>query len=153
MKRKLITFIILFVTSHLLLLSQQKVWTLEECISHALENNIQIKQQEIATEYQASALEMSKLSLLPTLNGSASHNYAFGRALDETTYEFTDNQSVQSNNFNAGTNVTLFRGLVNYNTIRRNQYELLASEQDLEGFKDNISLNIALAYLQILLNM
>ncbi|MBE0666725.1 MAG: TolC family protein [Bacteroidales bacterium] len=153
MKRKLITFIILFVTSPLLLLSQQKVWTLEECIGHALKNNIQIKQQEIATKYQASALELSKLSLLPTLNGSASHNYAFGRALDETTYEFTDNQTVQSNNFNAGTNVTLFRGLVNYNTIRRNQYELLASEQDLEGFKDNISLNIALAYLQILLNM
>jgi outer membrane protein len=153
MKRKLITFIILFVTSPLLLLSQQKVWTLEECIGHALENNIQIKQQEIATQYQASALELSKLSLLPTLNGSASHNYAFGRALDETTYEFTDNQTVQSNNFNAGTNVTLFRGLINYNTIKRNQYELLASEQDLEGFKDNISLNIALAYLQILLNM
>jgi outer membrane protein len=152
MKRKFTCFIIFFVMSPLLLFSQQKVWTLEECIGHALQNNIQIKQQEIATKYQASALELSKMSQLPTLNGSASHNYSFGRALDETTYEFTDNQTVQSNNFNATTGITLFRGLVTYNTIKRNRYQLMASEQDLEGFKDDISMNIALAYLQILLN-
>ncbi len=152
MKRKFTCFIIFFLMSPLLLFSQQKVWTLEEAIGHALQNNIQIKQQEIATKYQASALELSKMSQLPTLNGSASHNYSFGRALDETTYEFTDNQTVQSNNFSATTGVTLFRGLVTYNTIKRNRYQLMASEQDLEGFKDDISMNIALAYLQILLN-
>lgn len=152
MNRKIISFGFIMLCSPLLLFSQQKQWTLEECISHALQNNIQIKQQEIMTEYQVSALEQSKLNILPTLNGSASHNYAFGRALDETTYEFTDNVTVQSNNFNAGSNVTLFHGLVNYNTIQKNKYQLLASEQGLKGFKDNISLNIALAYLQILLN-
>lgn len=152
MNRKIISFGFIMLCSPLLLFSQQKQWTLEECISHALQNNIQIKQQEIMTEYQVSALEQSKLNILPTLNGSASHNYAFGRALDETTYEFTDNVTVQSNNFNAGSNVTLFHGLVNYNTIQKNKYQLLASEQDLKGFKDDISLNIALAYLQILLN-
>ncbi len=152
MKRKFTCLIILFLMSPLLLFSQQKVWTLEESIGHALQNNIQIKQQEIATKYQASALELSKMSQLPTLNGSASHNYSFGRALDETTYEFTDNQTVQSNNFSATTGITLFRGLVTYNTIRRNRYQLMASEQDLEGLKDDISMNIALAYLQILLN-
>ena len=152
MKRKYIFLILILILSPLVLAAQQKAWTLEECISHALENNIQIKQQEIMTDYQATVLEQSKLSLLPTLNGSASHNYAFGRALDETTYEFTDNVTVQSNNFYAGSNVTLFRGLVNYNTIQKNKYELLASEQDLEKFRDDISMNIALAYLQILLN-
>lgn len=152
MKRKFLFLCLILLLLPYLMFSQQKVWTLEECIAHALENNIQIKQQEIATEYQQVALEQSKLNLLPTLNGSATHNYAFGRALDETTYEFTDNVTVQSNNFTAGSSVTLFRGLINYNTIKKNQYQLLASEQDLEGFRDNISLNIALAYLQILLN-
>ena len=152
MKRKIFSLSFIMLLSPLFLFSQQKEWTLEECISHALQNNIQIKQQEIMTDYQASTLEQSKLNLLPTLNGSASHNYAFGRALDETTYEFTNNVTVQSNNFNAYSNMTLFNGLVNYNTIRKNKYQLLASEQDLEKFRDDISLNIALAYLQILLN-
>jgi outer membrane protein len=152
MERKILLLGLILILSPLILQSQTKEWTLEECIAHALQNNISIKQQEIMTGYQVAALEQSKLNLLPTLNGSASHNYAFGRALDETTYEFTENETVQSNNFYAGSNVTLFRGLVNYNTIRKNRYEVLASEQDLEQFRDNISLNVALAYLQILLN-
>ncbi|MRR18857.1 TolC family protein [bacterium] len=152
MKRKILSLGFIMLLSPLALLSQEKAWTLEECIGHALQNNIQIKQQEIMTEYQVAALEQSKLNLLPTLNGNASHNYSFGRALDETTYEFTENQTVQSNNFQAGSNVSLFRGLMNYNTIQKNKYEVLASQQDLARFKDEISLNIALAYLQILLN-
>ncbi|MDF1560359.1 MAG: TolC family protein [Bacteroidales bacterium] len=152
MKRKFLFLGFILLLGSVTVTAQQKAWTLEECISHALQNNIRIKQQEIMTQYQQSALEQSKLNLLPTLNGSASHNYAFGRALDETTYEFTENETVQSNNFYAGSNVTLFHGLVNYNTIQKNKYQLLASEQDLERFRDDISLSIALAYLQILLN-
>ncbi len=152
MKRKILSLGFIMLLSPLTLLSQEKAWTLEECIAHALQNNIRIKQQEIMTEYQVAALEQSKLNLLPTLNGSASHNYSFGRALDETTYEFTENQTVQSNNFYAGSNVILFRGLVSYNTIQKNKYQVLASEQDLARFRDDISLSIALAYLQILLN-
>jgi len=152
MKRKSLFLGFILLLGAVTVTAQQKAWTLEECITHALQNNIRIKQQEIMTQYQQTALEQSKLNLLPTLNGSASHNYSFGRALDETTYEFTENETVQSNNFYAGSNVTLFHGLVNYNTIQKNKYQLLASEQDLERFRDDISLSIALAYLQILLN-
>lgn len=132
--------------------SQQKEWSLEECIKYAIDNNIQIKQQVLQTRYQENTLEQSKLNLLPTLNGQASHNYSFGRALDETTYEYTANQNIQSNNFYAGGSMNLFNGLQNYNTIQKNKTQLLASELDLQNIKDNISLNIALAYLQILLN-
>jgi len=135
-----------------LVFSQQKEWSLEDCIRYAIENNIQIKQQAIQTEYQKNALELSKLKLLPTVNGSASHNYSFGRALDETTYEFSNEQTVRSNNFYIGGSLNLFNGLQNYNTIQKNKYQVLAGELDLQSIKDNISLNIALAYLQILLN-
>jgi outer membrane protein len=133
------------------LLSQQKVWSLEECIVYAIENNIQIKQQVIQTDLQKNTLDLAKLRLLPTLNGTASHNYSFGRALDPTTYVF-DQQNVQSNNFYLGTGLNLFSGLQNYNTIKKSQYELLAGEQDLQSIKDNIALTVALDYLQILLN-
>jgi len=132
--------------------SQQKIWSLEDCIRHAIENNIQIKQQGIQTEYQKNALELSKLKLLPSVNGSASHNYSLGRALDQTTYQFTDNQTVQSNNFYVGANLNLFNGLINYNTIKRTNYDLLSSQEDLKSFSDNIALTVAMDYLQILLN-
>lgn len=135
-----------------LISAQTKEWSLEECILYALENNIQLKQQEITTQYRASELELSKLSLLPSLNASANHYYNFGRVADNTTYQFIENQTVQSNSFDASSSVTLFSGLQNYNTIKKNTYNLQASVQDLEALKDNISLNIAMAYLQILLD-
>jgi len=131
--------------------SQEKLWTLQECIQYAIDNNIQIKQQVLQTMYQENTLEQSKLNLLPTINGQASHDYSFNRTLDQSTYQYVD-QNGQSNRFYLGGNLNLFNGLQNYNTIRRNKYQLLASEQDLQSIKDNISLNIALAYLQILLN-
>lgn len=72
---------------------------LEDCILYAIDNNIQIKQQGIQNSYQKNSLDLAKLKLLPTINGTATHNYSFGRALDETTYQYTDQQNVQSNNF------------------------------------------------------
>jgi outer membrane protein len=152
MKKFLILIFTCLLFSQGLILSQQKEWSLEDCIRYAIENNIQIKQQVVQTEYQKNALELSKLKLLPTVNGSASHNYSFGRALDETTYEFSNNKTVQSNQFYVGGSLNLFNGLQNYNTIQKNKYQVLAGELDLQNTKDNISLSIALAYLQILLN-
>jgi outer membrane protein len=134
------------------LFSQQKVWSLEECIIYAIDNNIQIKQQTVQNEYQKNSLELAKLRLLPTLNASANHNYSFGRALDESTYEYTDNQTVQSNNFYVGGSMNIFSGLSNYNSIKKYQFTVLASEEDLKYIRDNIALTVAMNYLQILLN-
>ncbi len=152
MKKIALTVFICLLCSGSILFSQEKKWSLEECINYAIENNIEIRQQGILTEYQQNTLDLSKLNLLPTLNGTATHNYSFGRALDQTTYQYTDQQSVQSNNFYIGGNLNLFSGLQNYNTIKRNKYNLLASEEDLNNIRDNIALNVAVNYLQILLN-
>jgi outer membrane protein len=152
MKRILLFIFSILLFSQGIILSQQKDWSLEDCIRHAIDNNIQIKQQGIQTEYQKNALELSKLRLLPSVNGSASHNYSFGRALDQTTYQYTDNQTVQSNNFYVGASLNLFSGLINYNTIKRTNYDLLSSQEDLNNFRDNIALTVAMDYLQILLN-
>jgi len=152
MKKPVIFLLTVFITSSGILLSQVKTWSLEDCIKYAIDNNIQIKQQVIQTEFQKNSLDLAKLNLLPSLNGSASHNYSFGRALDQTTYQFTNQQNVQSNNFYIGGNLNLFNGLQNFNTIKKNKYELLAGEHDLQNIKDNVALSVALAYLQVLLN-
>ena len=152
MKNLIALIITLLIISSETILSQQKVWTLEECIVYAIDNNIQIKQQVVQTEYQQNTLDLAKLKLLPTVSGQATHNYTFGRSLDQTTYQYTDHQTVQSNNFYAGGNLNLFSGLTNYNTIKKDEYLVLAGVQDLQYIKDNIALSVALDYLQILLN-
>jgi len=132
-------------------IAQQKVWSLEECIKYAIDHNIQIKQQTIQTKVQKNSLDQAKLSLLPTINGQASHDYSFGRALDQNTYTFY-NQTILQDYFYLGGRTDVFTGLQNLNTIQKNKYELLAGEQDLQRIRDNVSLSVALAYLQILLN-
>jgi len=108
--------------------------------------------QVVQTQYQKNSLDLSKYKLLPTLSGSASQNASWGRSLDQTTYRYTEDQRVLSNNFYIGGNMNIFSGLQNYNTIKKYEYELLAGEQDLQNIKENIALTVALNYLQILLN-
>lgn len=151
MKKILISIFTCLLSSPGLIFSQQKVWSLEDCIKYAIENNIQIKQQVIQTEVQKNSLDLAKLKLLPTLNGQASHDYSFGRALDQNTYQFF-NQTLQSDYFSLGGATPVFNGLQNYNSIQKNKYMVLSGQQDLQNISDNVALNVALVYLQVLLN-
>ena len=151
MKKFLIFIFACLLSSQGSIFSQLKVWSLEECIKYAIENNIQIKQQVIQTEVQNNSLDLSKFQLLPSLNGQASHSYSSGRALDQSTYTFV-NKTLQSDYFYIGGQMPIFNGLQYYNSIQKNKYQVLASQQDLQDISDNVALNVALAYLQILLN-
>ncbi len=130
----------------------QDAWSLKDCILYAFENNISIKQQTLNTQYNENLLTQSKVAIAPDLNAGASHGFSFGRALDQTTYEFKENQTIMSSNVDLSSQVTLFRGLQQMNTIQQNEFNLLASLQDLEKLKNDISLLLASAYLQILFN-
>jgi len=151
MKKILILIFASLFFSQGLIYSQQKVWTLEECIKYAIVNNIQIKQQVIQTEVQNNSIDLAKMKLLPTINGSASHSYSFGRALDQQSYTFY-NQTIQSDNLYAGGQAPVYNGLQYYNSIQKNKNLALASQEDLKNISDNVALNVAMMYLQILLN-
>jgi len=58
MKKFLILIFTCLLSSQGLIFSQQKVWSLEDCIKYAIENNIQIKQQAIQTEVQKNTLDL-----------------------------------------------------------------------------------------------
>lgn len=132
--------------------AQPGQWTLDDCIAHALENNSSIRQQIIETRIMSNNLSQSKLKLLPSLSGSAAYNTAFGRILDETTYDFYDNEQVTSGSLYAGSSLTLFGGLVSYNRILRSRYELEAAESILGMLRNEVTLNVIHNYLQVVLS-
>lgn len=140
---------LLFFTS----LRAQKIWSLEDCIVYAYENNISIQQQALNTQYNDNLLKQSKINQLPNLNAGVNQNFLFGRSLDETTYRFTESQRTITSNVNVASSLTLFQGLQQRNTIQQNEFNLMASLQDLEKLKNNISMQLASGYLQILFNM
>lgn len=128
------------------------LWSIDDCITYAMENNIQIKQTVLNTQYSENLLKQSKLSQIPNLNGSLGYNYSWGRALDETTYRYSNNSQINSINVGLSTSVNLFNGLQVRNTIQQNELNLMSSYADVEKIKNDISLNIAAAYLAILFN-
>ncbi len=130
----------------------QKIWSLKDCIIFAFENNITIKQQVINTQYNENLLQQSKVALAPNLNADASGGFKFGYVLDPLTYEIIENRTIMSSSMNVSSSVTLFNGLQQKNTIEQNRFNLLASLEDLEKFKNDISLLLASGYLQILFN-
>jgi outer membrane protein len=123
--------------------------TLEQCIDYALKNNIQIRQSELNTELSQVSLRQSQGNLLPSLNANASHSYNIGRTIDRFTNQFADAQ-VLSQSFSVSTDINLFSGFQNINTIQQNKFSYLASKYDVEKIRNDVSLNIATAYLQIL---
>jgi outer membrane protein len=129
-----------------------KTWSLEECIDYALKNNIQVKQSELNTSLSKINLVQSEGNLLPSINGNASHSYNIGRTIDRFTNQFA-NAQVLSQNLFLSADVTLFSGFQNINSIKQNRYEYLASKYDVDKMKNDVSLNIATAYLQALYTM
>lgn len=130
-------------------LSQEK-WNLEKCISHAIENNLSIKQQEATKDQSDVELNTAKWSRLPNLSGSASHSFNFGRSLQaNNTYQ---SLNTQNTSFGLNTSIPLFTGMQIPNNIALAKLNLKAAIEDLNKAKEDISIQVAQAYLQVLFN-
>jgi outer membrane protein len=126
-------------------------WTLQQCIEYALKYNLTLKQSELNSEINQVNLTQSKATILPSLNAGANHTYNIGRTIDRYTNTFA-NTTVLSENFYAQTQITLWSGLSQYNNIKKNQYTYLAGKESLEQQKNDLSLNVASAFLQVIYN-
>lgn len=126
-------------------------WSLRQCINYALEHNITVKQQDVTKQQREIDLNTAKNSRLPDLNGSASQNWSFGRGLtSENTYSDTNTSSTS---FSLGTSVPLFSGLKIPRTIELNKLNLEAATADMEKARNDISVQVAQAYVQILYDL
>jgi len=131
--------------------AQQRLWNLRECCDYAVANNISIKQQENQRRQEEIQLSTAKNSRLPDLSGSVGQNFSFGRGLTaDNTYS---NTNTSSTSFSLGTSVPIFTGFQIPNQIKLNQLNLEAATADLEKAKNDIRMQVAQAYVQILYDM
>ncbi len=148
--KRLITLLLLFFQALICKnIEAQKTWTLKECIDYALKNNISVKQASLSTQLAKSNYLQSMGSLFPSLNGSSGLNYNYGRSLDPTSYQYT-NETFQSGNVSLNSNLTLFNGLEQQNTLRKNKIDVVASKWDEAKMQNDIALAVATGYLQVL---
>ncbi|MEZ5147499.1 MAG: TolC family protein [Bacteroidales bacterium] len=148
----IITGLILVVGTLQVEAQDAKVWTLEECINYALDHNINIKKQYLNQQYQEEVLLQSKLGVLPSVNGFASHGYNWGQRVDPFTNEFATDR-VRSNNIYVSGDLNLFSGFQQVNIIKRNKLDLLKAQYDADYYQDDIAISVATEYLQMLYYM
>ncbi len=143
------TFIFIAVFCSLTAWSRAQQYTLEECIEIALQNNRNIKQQELGRAQRQIAYSQARNDLLPSLNASAGQSFVFGRSIGiDNTYQNTNSSQTS---FGIGADITLFDGLRMKYNIDAKRADLLAAEADLERFRDEIEMSVATAFLQVLL--
>lgn len=150
MKQLVILVILVFVSSSSVY-SQDTIWTLQECINQSYKRNIQINQNILDNEINKVNTAQAKSNLIPTLKANGGQNFNFGRSIDPTSNRYVNNNFI-STNFSIGSNVTLFNGFKNINTIKKNTLLGEAGTYNIEQIKNEIALNVTNSYLQILFN-
>ncbi|WP_417592409.1 TolC family protein [Owenweeksia hongkongensis] len=128
-----------------------KVWGIEECVNYALENNIQIKQTALQVEANKSSQQSAKWDIAPNFNLNSNYGWNFGLNIDPVTNEISQARR-QTASLNLQGNWVVFNGLRKHYNISKSNLDYLAALYDLEDIKNDISLNVAASYLQILLN-
>ncbi|AHJ97866.1 TolC family protein [Hymenobacter swuensis] len=126
-------------------------WTLQRAVDYALQNNLTVRQQQLTAELQNATLRQSRAALLPSANLSGTQAWNYGTGLDPLTNDFVS-QTIRSNNFSANSQVTLFSGFQLRNTVKRNALDSEASVLDIEKARNDLSLNVASAFLQLVLS-
>ena len=125
-------------------------WTLQECTEWALEHNLTVASQAVTVEGREIDKNTANMSWLPSVNGSVSENWSFGRGIGgNNTYESGNSAST---GFSLGANMNLFDGLATPRRMQLASLNLEAATADLEKARDDIRVQVAQAYVQILYN-
>ncbi|RAK70119.1 TolC family protein [Hymenobacter edaphi] len=125
-------------------------FTLQQAVEYAIQNNLTVRQSQLQAELSEATLRQTRLSQLPTANANASQTWNYGTNVDPLTYTF-QSQTTRANNFSATAGLNVFSGFQVRNNIKRYGLDYQAALLDIDQARNDLSLNVASAYLQYLL--
>jgi outer membrane protein len=139
---------IIFILSCFIIQAQKKL-TLQQAIQMGIANNIDVNQSDLLSQKANITWKQSKAAMLPNLNATANQGINQGRTNDPITNAFI-NQNINYSSYGASSSVVLFNGSSLQNNIKANALGYEASKMELQQAKDNLTINIILAYLNVL---
>ena len=150
MNKKIITTVILTALLSISAIAQDKLWTLEECVNYALENNITVRKGTNVLLSNEQDIIETKGNFLPTVNASASQSLNLGNQ-EVFQGQFVDRTS-HNTSLGINLNQTIFNGFRNTNLYKQAQLNLEVNQMELDRIRDDISLNVVNGYLNVLFN-
>jgi outer membrane protein len=140
--------IVAFISCTFFAIAQNKL-TLKDAIEIGIKNNYDVLLSDLQMQKAGVTLNQTKENMLPSLSANADYGKNFGRSIDPFTNAFI-NQKVGHSSYGANSNLLLFNGFSLQNAIKSNLLGYEASKMELQQAKDNLTINIILAYLQVL---
>ena len=137
-KIKIFKFFIL-VTS--ISFAQSNLWTLEECVNHAVENNITILQAKNSLLSSQQDIISAKGNFLPAVSSSISGGASLGN-IEVFPGEFRDRE-FYSTSLGIGLSQSIFNGFRNINLLNQSKLSLERNQFELDRLKDDISLIVS----------
>ena len=128
----------------------QKKWTLKECVDHALEHNISVKQSMLDVDLAEQDVINARGNFMPSLSASASQNFNFGSFIGQDGSRIKSDS--RGNSFGLNTGVTIFNGFRNLNTYKQAKLGVKSSQLQLSLLQDNVSMTLVNSFLNILFN-
>lgn len=143
------TTILFFLTAVMAVTAQEetKVWSLKECIEYAVQNNLQVKQQQIGLQEADINISNAYGNYLPSITANANNTWNTGFSQNLITNP-NERLTVRNSSYSLGSNIVVFSGLQNYHQLQAAKLQKVANQYNLETIKDNISLQLANSYLQ-----
>ena len=130
----------------------QDKWDLRRCVEYAWANNISVRQSDVQARLAEVQLDQDKWARYPSTNFSTSAGLQFGRSIDPNTNQFTSGSSMLLfHSFNVQAGVDVFNWHRLKNNVIASQYEVQAARADVDRVKNDVALNVATFYLQVLL--
>ncbi len=130
--------------------AQVKKWTLQECVEYAFEHNISVRQSELDLQTTEVSKSDALGNFLPSANFSGGHSWNIG--LTQNLSGILQQQTTQFTTAGFSTQVDIYKGLQNQMQMRRAKMAIIAGQYQLQKMKDDIGLNVANAFLDILFN-
>jgi len=151
MKAKVFVVLFLTLSSHLFAQDEVKVWSLREVVDYAVSNNLTVKRNTYGVQTGEINYLQSKMTMLPSFNANSNFNYNWGRTIDPVTNLFTE-QRVNSINMSLSSSVLLWNGFRLFYSMKQNEEDLDAANEDLMRARNDVIINVITLYLNIVFN-
>ncbi|WP_299159044.1 TolC family protein [uncultured Eudoraea sp.] len=140
--------LVLFLSAFSFSAFAQEAWSLDECVSYAIEHNLSLNDFEYTELSDEETYKQSIRNLLPSVNGYTDYFQSFGRAADPNSNIFV-NSDFFANNYSLTATIDLFQGFQKINTIRASKLIYGASLEDVEQQKFLLAFRVMKAYYDI----
>jgi len=148
MKKLILVLLVAWTCQGMSILAQQdSIWTMEKCIEHAFNQNIQIRKGELSNQRSGLYADQAKAQRMPSVNASLSQNFNWSKS---TTTGNSGFSGTNGSNYSVNSGVTIYNASRINNQIKQAELDIEGGKYSLETTKESISLNILNAYLQVL---